>query len=213
MKLRVLFSALMLIASLAYSQNKNLTLRSQKTYAGDLSNIGGIAVNGAEYALVGWEFGLSIVDVTDPDSIFEVINIPGAQSIWREVKTHNNYAYVTTEASGDGLIIVNLNYLPDSAPYKHYYGDGAINGQLNTIHALHIDAGYVYLWGSSLFGGCGVICDLNNDPWNPNYVGNTSGADPNYIHDGYIRNNTLYGAHVYDGYFSIMDVKIGRAHV
>nr|MBK9652843.1 hypothetical protein [Bacteroidota bacterium] len=77
---------------------KNMVFKSKKTYNGALSNIGGIAINGAEYALVGWEFGLSIVDVTDPNNIFEVVNIPGSQSIWREVKVWNNHAYVTTEA-------------------------------------------------------------------------------------------------------------------
>ncbi len=205
MKKIILAFVFIIVSANAFAQT-NIVFRSQKTYSGDLSNIGGIAINSREFALVGWQNGLSIVDVTNPDSIFQVINIPGASSAWREVKTFNNYAYVTTEATGDGLIIVNLNYLPDSAPYHKYFGDAAINNQIQTIHALHIDQGYVYLYGSNLFNGAAVICDLNADPWNPHYVGNTSGADPNYIHDGYVRNDTLFGCHIYDGYFSIMNV-------
>ncbi|MEO8151340.1 MAG: choice-of-anchor B family protein [Bacteroidia bacterium] len=205
MKKLLLALICIMVNAVAFAQ-LNMTLRSHKTYPQDLSNIGGIAVNGREFALVGWWNGLSIVDVTNPDSVFQVINVPGAASEWREVKTFNNYAYVTTEANGDGLIIVNLNYLPDSAPYKHYYGNGAINNQIQTIHALHIDGGFVYLFGSNLFNGTAVICNLVPDPWNPNYVGNTQSADGNYIHDGYVRNDTLYGCHVYDGYFSIMNV-------
>ena len=181
---------------------KNMVFKSKKTYNGALSNIGGIAINGAEYALVGWEFGLSIVDVTDPNNIFEVVNIPGSQSIWREVKVWNNHAYVTTEAGG-GLQIINLNSLPSpNLPYKNWTGNNAIFGQIDNIHALHIEAGYVYLFGSNLFNGAALICDLN-DPWNPNYLGHSQGT---YIHDGYVRNDTLFSCHIYDGYFSIINV-------
>ncbi len=203
-----------LISAMFSSQAQlNMTFRSKLTYTGDLANVGGFAINGHEYALVGWEQGLSIVDVTNPDSIYERYNVPGPSSIWREVKTFGNYAYVTTEGSGgqyEGLTIINLGDLPTTinSTYHHTYkGDGAINNQIVTIHALHIDAGYVYLYGTNLFGGAAIICDLNTDPWNPVYVGNTSGADPKYIHDGYVRNDTLYACHIYTpGYLSIIDV-------
>ena len=212
MKKLVLMIAL--VAAVFSSQAQlNMTFRSKLTYSGALSNVGGIAVNGHEYALVGWEQGLSIVDVTNPDSIYERYNVPGPTSIWREVKTFGNYVYVTTEGSGgqfEGLTIVNLGDLPATinSTYHHTYkGDGAIANQIVTIHALHIDEGYVYLYGTNLFNGAALICNLNIDPWNPVYVGNTSGADPNYIHDGYVRNDTLYACHIYTpGYLSIMDV-------
>lgn len=183
---------------------QNLQFRDHLSYNGSLANIGGIAINGKEFALVGWSGGLSIVDVSNPDSIFEVINVPDTNSFWREVKTFNNHAYVTNE-SGQGLQVINLTYLPDSAPYHDYTGDGAIAGQLVTIHALHIDNGYAYLYGTNLFQGAAVVVDLNQDPWNPIYVGNTSTADPTYIHDGYVRNDTMYAGHIYGGYFSVID--------
>lgn len=200
------FYALSVLIAICFTQvkaqNFNIQIRDSLAYSGHTSNIGGIAINGAEYALVGWADGLSIVDVTNPDSIYEVINVPGLNSQWREVKTFNNYAYVTTEA-GNGLQIINLSYLPDSAPYTAYTGDGTIAGQLSTIHALHIDGGYVYLFGSNLFGGAAVICDLNADPLNPVYKGHTTG---DYIHDGYVRNDTLWAGQVYIGLLAIFDV-------
>ncbi|MBK8846615.1 MAG: choice-of-anchor B family protein [Bacteroidetes bacterium] len=186
------------------SMAQNLQFRDHLSYNGSLANIGGIAINGKEFALVGWSGGLSIVDVTNPDSIFEVINVPDTNSFWREVKTFNNHAYVTNE-SGQGLQVINLTYLPDSAPSHDYTGDGAIAGQLITIHALHIDNGFAYLYGSNLFQGAAVVVDLNQDAWNPVYVGNSSAADPNYIHDGYVRNDTMYAGHIYNGYFSVID--------
>ncbi|MBK9320418.1 MAG: choice-of-anchor B family protein [Bacteroidetes bacterium] len=118
------------------------------------------------------------------------------------MKTWQNYAYVTTEGCCDGLQIINLGYLPDSISVKQWKGNGAINGDLETIHALHIEDAHAYLFGSNLFNGAGIIIDLA-DPWNPDYKGYTPGT---YIHDGYVRNDVLYSAHIYDGYFSVFDV-------
>ena len=192
----------MMISMISFGQ-LNVTMRSHLPYSVALSNIGGyVDSSGNEYALVGTYNGLSIVDVTDPANPVIKFNIAGTNSDWREVKTWQNYAYVTTEGCCNGLQILNLGYLPDSVPTKYYKGNGAINNQLNTIHALHVDAGYAYLYGSNLFNGAALILDLAN-PWTPNYVGHTAGT---YIHDGYVRNDTLYGCHIYDGYFSVIDV-------
>lgn len=181
----------------------NVSLRANLPFNNVLSNIGGyIDSSGNEYALVGTFTGLSIVDVTNPANPVVKFNITGNNSDWREVKTWQNYAYVTTEGCCNGLQILNLGYLPDSVPMKFYKGDGAINNQINTVHALHIEDGYCYLFGSNLFNGAALILDLAN-PWNPTYTGHTPGT---YIHDGYVRNNKLYGCHIYDGYFSVMDV-------
>ncbi|MBC7863629.1 MAG: choice-of-anchor B family protein, partial [Bacteroidia bacterium] len=92
--------------------------------------------------------------------------------------------------------------------YHNYTGDGAINGQLNTIHALHIDTTkkFVYLFGSNLFNGGAVILDINSDPYNPTYVGNYMNAAYNYVHDGYVDNDTLYAGHIYQGVFSVADL-------
>lgn len=201
---RILITTLLVVFTISLFAQQNITFRSQLTYPGlQLANIGGYADgSGKEYALVGTSAGLSIVDVTDPDNPDEKVAVPGLSSSWREVKTFQHYAYVTTEAGG-GLQIINLQYLPDSVQVKQYTGDGAIAGQLANIHALHVDGGYVYLYGGSLFSGAAKICDLNQDPWNPVYKGHTPGP---YIHDGYVRNDTLWAAHIYSGYVGVYDV-------
>lgn len=187
--------AMLMSCILAFAQG-SLTFRSNIPYGFELSNIGGY-VDGAgnEYALVGTYQGLSIVNVNDPDNPFEAFAIAGVQSAWREVKTWQTYAYVTTEG-GNGLQIVDLSNLPISVNQKLWTGTGAIAGQLDNIHALHIEDGFAYLYGSNLFNGAAVIADLNADPWNPVYLGHTTGS---YIHDGYVRNDTLFAGHIYDG--------------
>jgi choice-of-anchor B domain-containing protein len=202
MKKLLTIGFLLLFYTQSFSQ-LNVSLRSNLPYNYVLSNIGGyVDSSGNEYALVGTFTGLSIVDVTNPTNPVVKFNIAGANSDWREVKTWQNYAYVTTEGCCNGLQILDLGYLPDSVPLKYYRGDGAINNQINTIHALHIDNGFCYLYGSDIFNGTALILDLA-DPWNPSYQGHTPGT---YIHDGYVRNDTLYGCHINDGYFSVIDV-------
>jgi choice-of-anchor B domain-containing protein len=203
MKKIVLSLLLICIINTAFSQ-LNITFKSNLPYPGnDLSNIGGYVDSlGNEYALVGYQQGMSIVNVTDPANPVVAFDVQGINSQWREVKVWEKHAYVTTEGCCDGLQIIDLSNLPATVTTTYWKGNGAINNQLETIHALHIDAGYAYLFGSNLFNGAAIIVDISN-PLSLNYVGHTPGT---YIHDGYVRNDTLWGCHIYDGYFSVMDV-------
>ena len=208
---------LFLLLSLTSSAQLNIQFRSQLQYgaANELANIGGyVDSTGKEYALVGCEAGLSIVDVSNPTAPFQKILIPGTTSIWREVKVRGKYAYVTTEGGSNGLQIINLGKLPGTiavSDYKYWKGTGAILNLLNRIHSLHIDNGYAFLNGTNgggLFGGACLIVSLV-DPWNPVYMGNTqlsfSGTN-RYVHDCFIRNDTLWGAHIYGGFFSVINI-------
>ncbi len=189
----------------------NIQFRSQLPYGStvDLSNIWGYVDSlGNEYALVGTQTGLSIVDVTNPVAPVLKFQVPGTNSIWREVQTWGKYAYVTTEGCCNGLQIVDLSNLPASINSKFWTGTGAVAGQVGRIHSLHIRDGYVYLNGSQLFGGAALIVSLN-DPWNPVYVSNTAmnfAGNIRYVHDCYVKNDTLWGAHIYGGFFSAINI-------
>lgn len=191
----------------AQSQNLHTTFRSKIEYPGQtLANVWGYTSRGREYALVGASKGLVIIDITNPDTPNQLVQIPGPDNLWKEIKTFRTYAYVVSEGGG-GIQIVNLKDLPSATlQSKFYTGDGAIAGQLGTIHALHIDEtkGFLYAWGGSLFGGGAKIFDLKQDPWNPVYVGKFTGLG--YIHDGYVDNDTMYSCHIYAGEFAIVNV-------
>jgi len=202
---RFLFLFLLLTGSLRISAQNNLncTLRSVKYYPFEtLANIWGYVDSlGNEYALAGGRYGLSIVNVTNPDSIYEVKRIPGPSNLWKEIRTWGHYAYVTTEGGG-GLQIVNLANLPGiNLPYHTW--QPVVNGtQLSSIHALHIDNGKIYLYGSNTANGGIVVGDLS-DPWNPTLVNTYSGA---YVHDGIVRNDTAYAGEIYNGRVKILNM-------
>lgn len=167
---------------------------------------------GNEYALVGVDDRVAIVDVTNPVlpvEVFSVPALPGQASLWRELKTYGKYAYAVSEGGG-GLIVIDLSNLPAGINSKHWYGDGAIANQLGSAHTIAVTDGYAYIFGTgNLANGGAVIVDLA-DPWNPTYVGQYS---MNYIHDGYIRNDTLWAGEIYAGQFSVIDVSDKSAPV
>lgn len=201
------------VAIAQISPAQNVRFRSQlKVDSAGGANICGYASKGREYAIVGTLKGTVIVDVTNPDVPVKLKLIPAVQSKWREIKVYKNHAYVTTEGSGQGLQIINLSTLPDTnVVYKDYKsGDNNLTN-IAKIHALHVDTakGFVYLFGGSSTLSTGVnvngaiVLDLK-DPWNPTFAGY---FNKSYIHDGYVNNDTLYGGHIYDGYFSVIDFK------
>ena len=205
-KLITLVSALIVIAAASSAQNTNLTLVSHLSYGSQtLSNICGWVdtADGKEYALVGAQNGLSVVDISVPANPVEIVQIPGPSSIWREIKTNGNYAYVTTEDGAIGLQIVDLTNLPATNLTTATWTPTIGGTQLSTIHALHIDNGKVYLYGSNIGNQGAIIADITTNPMAPVYLGSW---DNRYVHDGYVRGDTLYACHVYDGDCEIVNL-------
>lgn len=158
---------------------------------------------GNEYAIVGLNDGTSIVDVTDPANPFEVFFEPGMNSIWRDIKTWNNHAYVTTEEP-QGLLIIDLSTLPGNPSLTTTYYNGPIGNPWASAHNLFIDEnGVCYIFGANRGNGGAIMLDLTLDPMNPIELGE---VDNWYTHDGVARGDTLYMGHINDGYMSIWDV-------
>ena len=158
---------------------------------------------GNEYAIVGMNDGTSIIDLSDPISPQEVLFVPGMNSIWRDIKTYGNYAYVTTEAM-NGLLIIDLSNLPDSANTNTYLYTGPSNAQWQKAHNIYIDdRGYAYIFGANRGSGGAIILDLNQDPTQPVEI-----ADINnwYVHDGMVKGDTLFLANGNNSLFSVWDV-------
>jgi choice-of-anchor B domain-containing protein len=185
-------------------ENYNLVQRGHLTFPGkELANIGGYVDSlGNEYALVGTTTGLSIVNVTNPDNPVLSFEVNGVTNVWREVKTWQGFAYVTTEGTNGGLTIVDLRELPASINSQVYRGDGAINNLLSTSHALHIDNGYCYVYGSNIGVKGILILDLT-DPWNPVYRGRYNDL---YVHDGFVSGDTAWACNIYNGIYTVIDV-------
>ncbi len=201
-----LLSMLMLFTFISQAQ-QNLELEGELFYPSGLSDIWGYTDStGIEYALVavkgtsGQTGGVSVVSLSDAANPDEVHFSTGTHSIWRDIKTYNGYAYITTEAD-DGLLIIDLNSLPDETAII----DSTFWGlNWTSAHNLYIDEnGIMYLFGANRASGGVIMYDLNVNPWVPEEVGSYEAA---YVHDGMARGDTLYTGNVYLGTFSAVDV-------
>ena len=158
---------------------------------------------GNEYAIVGTSKGTSIVDVTDPNNPVEVFWLPGTESIWRDPCVYSDYAYITTEAE-DGLTIIDLSSLPESTNLTHTLYTGPLGNSWQSAHTCFVsEDGYAYIFGSNRGNRGAIILDVHSNPMSPIEVGV---FDDWYVHDGYERNDTLYLAHIYEGFISLVDV-------
>lgn len=202
--------AIFIFSSSLFAQDYGLTsvgyLDVCEAHSTSASDIWGFTdKEGNEYAIVGLNNGTSIVKICDPENPEEVFFEPGTNSVWRDIKTWDNHAYVTTEAT-EGLLIIDLSTLPGDTNLSttYYNPSGTINGDDMSAHNLFIDEnGICYLFGANR-GNKGVIMlDLTNDPKAPVEVGE---IDNWYAHDGVAKNNTLYLGNVLDGHFSIWNV-------
>lgn len=199
----------------------NVQLIGKKTYTGqNLSGSWGYndTINNKEYALVGTTKGLSIVDITTPSTPVEVKYINGSQGLWREVQTWKHYAYITQDNNinynSEGVLIYDLNQIPNSK--ADTFKSGSIRDTILKSHSLYIDEkGYLYLNGGRVMidgkPNNGVaIYNLNPDPKHPVFVGYTyslGGTSTDYVHDCYVRNDTMYQAHIYNNRFTVWDIR------
>lgn len=168
--------------------------------------------NNKEYALVGVQNGLSIVDVTTPSNPVQTNFFAGANSTWRDMKTWGNYAYMVHDifsGTSNGIFIVDMTTLNNQFPATFTRNPliPTPNGGfelLQRAHNIYIDEqGYLYLFGSNVAQGGALIFDLNQSPTDPTYIGM---YNANYLHDGVARGDTLWGAAINAGVFVAVDV-------
>jgi choice-of-anchor B domain-containing protein len=203
--MRIIFTGFVLLFSFVLNaQNLNMELLGRLEYSVELSDIWGYQdEEGNEYALVGLNNNFSVVDVTDganPTEVFRTIG--GSSSAWRDIKTWGDYAYITCEC-GPGLLIVDLSPLPQSSnlTYTYWVGDSLTFYQ---AHNLFIDEnGIAYIFGAFYSAGGAIMLDLNDDPMDPKPIGM---YDEEYLHDGVVRGDTLWGSAVNIGEMQVIDV-------
>jgi choice-of-anchor B domain-containing protein len=147
--------------------------------------------------------GVAVIRAIDLE-VIDIIPGPQQNDYWfhRDIKTYGHYAYVTNEMYGtnEGLMILDLQYLPDSV---RFVGSYDISPDLRS-HNLSIDVatGFAYIEESNGW----LILDLA-DPENPIDVGIISAPG----HDIMVRNDTAYVAEGWGSIFSIWDVT-SKAH-
>jgi hypothetical protein len=156
--------------------------------------------DGTEYAIMGVKDGVAFVNTLTLQAI-QVVPGPGpCGSTWRDIKTYGRYCYAVSECGGtnEGMMIIDLQYLPDSV---HYLGSYTTASEV-TSHNLSIDTarGFAYLVNSALTGFRVVSL---SDPESPLEFPQVTTGD---LHDVYARNDTVWAAEGTEGSVSIWDM-------
>jgi len=173
----------------AAAVSKNVTLHAHLDfYLGYSACTQYVHSDGREYAVIGTDNGTSIVNISDLANIYEVGQIPGLNSIWREMKQYRSHLYVSTEAAGGGIQIVKMTDPENPVLVKTY------TTNFNRAHTVTVDTtnALLILNGTRLDGiPTGVRILSLVDPENPVELGSYI-AD--YVHDSWVRNDTLYAS-------------------
>jgi choice-of-anchor B domain-containing protein len=148
--------------------------------------------SGREFALIGMRNGTSFVEVTDPVNplVIGFLATATTNSLWRDVKVFNDYAFVVSEAGGHGMQVFDLaELLIDYDEYPVVFEQSAYYDLFGRAHNIAINeaSGYAYGIGTSTFSGGLHFVDIS-DPLNPQVAGGF-GAD-GYTHDAQIVNYT-----------------------
>lgn len=193
------------------SFNTNLVFewKDELLYAGEsgliYNEVWGYAKNGREYGIIGSKKGTHILDITNIKKPELLVFIPGAydNAINRDYHDFNGYLYMVCDQGPSTLQIVDLHYLPDSAPVV-YDSDELFS----RCHNIFIDSSTAHLYACSVTKKVGVddvLIDLEifdlTESHIPELLLSYDRADVDPFHDIYVKNDTAIGNNGRTGLF------------
>ena len=164
-------------------------LSSDEVGGGDMNDIWGWVdpSDGTEYAILGRSTGTSFIDISDPANPLMVANLPTntVTSFWRDIKVHDNHAFIVSEASGHGMQVVDLTQLGSiDNPPQDIEADALYTGWGNAHNiVINESTARAYGVGTATFAGGLHILDIS-DPVNPTLIGDYAGDG--YTHDAQV---------------------------
>jgi choice-of-anchor B domain-containing protein len=169
-----------------------ISLPEFAAYAGASVNNGNdcwgfVSPTDREYAIVGLSAGTAFVEITDPENAQIVGFIDGNDSLWRDIKVHQHYAYSVTEGGG-GIQVIdmsNIDGVTDRVVLANTIeADGSMPTSATHNVALNEASGYLYRCGG---GSNGLRIYSLANPTAPVYAGEWTDR---YVHDCQVLNYT-----------------------
>jgi len=105
-----------------------------------------------EYVLMGLDDGTAFVDISEPTKPILIGKLPTETeaSPWRDIKVHNNHAYIVSEAADHGVQVFDLTRLRNAEAKQNFTADRVLK-TVPTAHniAINPDSGYGYVVGTN----------------------------------------------------------------
>ena len=182
---------------LGHYDNDSLPIHTLGTF----NDVWGYVENDREYAIFGSANFIHIFEVTDPSNLREVVSIEtNNNSAWRDFKTYKQYAYAVADKGEEGLKVIDLSQLPDTAfvvLQETKYFDICHNIFIDVENDRLYTAGAVK--GDEPLGGVHIF-DLSQTPEEPVLMDHIPMSE-RYVHDIYVRDNIGYASSANSGYY------------
>lgn len=213
-----LILALCLFSVSGFSQSLNMTLMGQYNPSNMPTTPGGTTYNdvwgwedgaGNEYAILGNVDSILVIDVTNCSNPTRVnAYYTGIRITWRDFKTYSNYMYAVSENSG-GLLVFDMSTIT-TTPMDHV---DSITTPFTSAHNIYIDEAKAKLYAVGSNSGYDTTPNPNPDretiavydlstPNSPTLLADVrldiEDGNPGlnyYVHDAYVRNDTVYASH------------------
>jgi len=151
---------------------------------------------GREYAFMGLENGVAVVDITDPQAPEQVGAGSGSATTWRDIKVYQlfdpaaqrwrAFAYATADAVPDPLMVLDLSGLPNgvedvdfASDYRAAHNEYLVNADYSFGLAQTSETPVLGIAGSNLNAGNHRLYSLAN-PRSPALLSVSTGG---YAHD------------------------------
>jgi choice-of-anchor B domain-containing protein len=151
---------------------------------------------GREYAFMGLQNGIAVVDVTNPEVPEQVASASGSATTWRDIKVYQTYdtasarwrayAYATADNVTDFLIVLDLSALPNgvarvntNSDFRAAHNAYLVNADYSYGLAQSTDAPTLGIAGAGINGGNYRLYSLQ-DPRVPQLVRVSASG---YAHD------------------------------
>ncbi len=162
------------------------------------SGIWGLTVNGREIAVVGGALHVLFFDVTKPTEPKLIGKFAGNKNtIWREFKSYKNRVYAVSDNTDEGLMIFDMSKAPETIVRTYWK-----NEFFNSSHTITLDtmSGRIYLNGTNVASQGSLLLTVRDNPDKPELLAVIPQLQCKYIHDSYVRGDTLYASSGNDGY-------------
>lgn len=136
--------------------------------------------SGREYAIMGLYSGTAFVEVTNPANAQFAGYVDGPNSLWRDIRVYQNYAYAGSEGGG-GIQVISLANIDAATNRVALVNTVTADGTIPTLatHTLEINvaSGYLYRCGG---GNNGLRIYSLANPASPQFVAQWSDR---YVHE------------------------------
>jgi len=186
------------ITRLSHWDDDTLPIASPGSLNLQYSGCWGLVVNGHEIAVLGGARHVLFFDVTTPTQPKLIGKFAGNKNtVWREFKSYKNRVYGVSDNTDEGLMVFDLSKAPNEIVRTYWK-----NEYFNSSHTITLDtvSGRIYLNGCNASSQGMTVLSVKNDPDKPELLSHIPMLQCGYIHDSYVRGDTVYASSGNGGY-------------